>query len=181
MANYTKEEKARHNGVDTSLWDNDCPRIQVPEGWQDHQHTQQIVRKYLNNDFCFYIFHNRSVIIYLTEEERKVLFSDVPGAWTYLFISHTCLGTCLDIKIRKMNDYEGRTEGLMKVNGGSFDVCCDTYISTVKFLTCTDDHKSVILDNSTVERSVIEALAVKYSGFKNLSNIGIEYALKKNK
>lgn len=178
-ANATKEEKARHNGVDTSMWGNDCPRMEVPEGWQDHQHTQQLIRKYLTNDIAFYDFQHRLVILYLTEEEEKMIMQPVDGASKYFFIDQTCLGTCLDVRLRKIGDYEGREEGRMIVNGGSYDVARNSFISAVKILNCTDDRKTVVLPNSTVERSVIEAMAIQDKDFRFLSGIGIEYALSK--
>lgn len=176
-ANATKEEKARHNGVDTSRWGNDAPRIAVPEGWQDHQHTQQLIRKYLTNDAATYIFNNRSILLFLTEEEEKALYRE-DGVNKFLYIYQTCLGLCLDIRLRKLNDYDGIDDnGKMKVNGGAYDVCGNSFVSSVKILTCTDDRQSVILKNMTVERTKIESLAISDKDFRFLSNIGIEYVL----
>lgn len=176
-ANATKEEKARHNGVDTSRWNNDCPRIAVPEGWQDHQGTQQIVRKYLTNDVATYLFFNRCVLLFLTADEQKALAHE-NGLNKFLYINQNCLGLCLDVRLRKLNDYDGIDDnGKMKANGAAYDVCGNSFVSSVKILTCTEDRQSVILKNMTVERKEIETLAIKDNDFRFLSNIGIEYAL----
>ena len=176
-ANATKEEKARHNGVDTSRWNNDCPRIAVPEGWQDHQGTQQIVRKYLTNDVATYLFNNRCILLFLTADEQNVLAYE-DGLHKFPYINQTCLGLCLDVRLRKLNDYDGLDDnGKMKVNGAAFDVCGNSFVSSVRILTCTEDRQSVILQNMTVERKEIETLAISDKDFRFLSNIGIEYAL----
>lgn len=176
-ANATKEEKARHNGVDTSRWNNDCPRIAVPEGWQDHQGTQQIVRKYFTNNIATYMFANRCILLYLTAEEQKALAHE-DGINKFPYIDQTCLGLCLDVRLRKLNDYDGIDDnGRMQLNGAAYDVMGNSFVSSVKVLTCTDDRQNVVLNSMTVERSKIETLALKDKNFRSLSNIGMEYAL----
>lgn len=106
----TKEEKARHNGVDTSRWGNDNPRIAVPEGMEDHQHTQQLVRLYLNNDNSFYIFSGNKVLVFLTEKELQTSKVDeVIDGWyvsTYLRVGMTFKGLCLNWHVRKIGIYD---------------------------------------------------------------------------
>lgn len=174
-ANATKEEKARHNGVNTSRWNNDCPRIAVPEGWQDHQGTQQLIRKYLTNDVATYIFANRCILLFLTVDEQKAI-SHENGINKFPYINQTFLGLCIDIRLRKLNDYEGIDDnGKMSVNGAAYDVNGNAFASSVKILTCTDDRQTVILQHMTIERAKIEELASKDKDFRFLSNIGIEH------
>jgi hypothetical protein len=108
-AGASKEEKARHNGVDTSRWGNDCPRIAVPEGWQDHQHTQQLIRKYIGNDFAVLNFKKRQLVVFLTDEERKAIcpVEDKVAVSKYLYINETALGLCLEVRVRELNDRSG--------------------------------------------------------------------------
>lgn len=82
----TKQEKASHNGVDTSRWGNDAPRIAVPEGWQDHQHTQQLIRKYLKNDDVHFDIEKRRLTIFVSQEEWNTMFS-VPSYSSYITTS----------------------------------------------------------------------------------------------
>lgn len=181
-ADASKEAKARHNGVDTSKWGNDTPRIEVPEGWQDHQYTQQLVRKYFANSFVYYDFTKRLAILYLTEEEIQVLRSE-ERVNKHLFINQTCLGICLDVHIRKsFFDHSDLPEkGEMVVNGCSYDVKNFPFISSVSIQICTPDHKGVLLsEDLTVSRAAIEELASKESDFRFLSSVGIKYALEKN-
>ena len=111
-AGASKEEKARHNGVDTSRWGNDCPRIAVPEGWQDHQHTQQLIRKYIGNDFAVLNFKKRQLVVFLTDEERKAICptDDKVAVNKYLYINETFLGLCLEVRVREINDRSGIDE-----------------------------------------------------------------------
>lgn len=117
-AGASKEEKARHNGVDTSRWGNDCPRIAVPAGWEDHQHTQQLIRKYITNDFAMLNFKNKQLIVILTDEEREAVscydYNMENGVWKsirkYLYLNQTALGLCIEVRIRKDEDREPMPE-----------------------------------------------------------------------
>lgn len=104
-ANATKEEKARHNGVDTSRWGNDAPRIAVPEGWEDHQHTQQLIRKYLRNDDVLFDIEKRTLTILVTQEEWDTMFA-VPSYKEY----HTCENEKYAYDIEFRNDGNFKTD-----------------------------------------------------------------------
>ena len=164
-AGASKEEKARHNGVETSRWGNDCPRIAVPEGWQDHQHTQQLIRKYLNNDFVLYNIASREAIFFVTEEEILLCQSAIKDVAPnqhvrlYQYVNKTCLGWCLDINIRENDDNtEVPADGRIDRCDGRVK---DSFIDRVFFLKCDADRRNVILGYEkekqiTVNRSVIE-------------------------
>ena len=111
-AGASKEEKARHNGVDTSRWGNDCHRIAVPEGWEDHQHTQQLIRKYISNKFVVLDFKKKQLVVFLTEEDRKVVcpVDNKVAVNKYLYVNQTYLGLCLEVRVRKLNDRSGIDE-----------------------------------------------------------------------
>lgn len=118
-AGASKEEKARHNGVDTSRWGNDCPRIAVPDGWEDHQHTQQLVRKYLDNSFVYYDFAMSRLTLSLTKEEHKVLHNWLEnGRWVvrkHICINRTFKGLCIEVRVRKPEEeWDDDKNGLFK-------------------------------------------------------------------
>ena len=126
-ASASKEEKARHNGVDTSRWCNDCPRIAVPEGWEDHQHTQQLIRKYLDNSFAAYDFGRRRLVLWLTEDEQKALHNWLKNGWWVvrkrIFINQTAR-LCLEVRVRKPDEeWDDNKDGLfVDYNGGIWRV-----------------------------------------------------------
>ena len=189
-ADATKQEKASHNGVDTSRWGNDCPRIKVPEGWQDHQYTQQLIRKYLNNDFVCYNIASREAIFFVTEEEIHLCqsaISDVaPNQQVklYQYVNMTSLGWCLDIQIRDNDDKsevsdDGRIDRCDgRVNG--------SFIGRVYFLKCDAERKKVILGYKkekqvTVDKSVVENVFLhsKSGEVGGLTDYGWIYWLKR--
>lgn len=139
-AGASKEEKARHNGVDTSRWGNDCPRIAVPEGWQDHQYTQQLIRKYLDNSFASYDFKRRRLVLWLTEDEQEALHDLLDnGCWVVrkrVFINQTALGLCLEVRVRKPDEeWDDDNKGLFTdYNGGIWRVNSSIF-SEVEILT----------------------------------------------
>lgn len=127
-AGASKEEKARHNGVDTSHWGNDCPRIAVPEGWEDHQHTQQLIRKYLDNSFAAFNFKSKRLMLFLTEEEQQALNNWLEnGHWVvrkHICINNTFKGLCLEVRVRKPDEeWDDNKDGLfVDYNGGIWRV-----------------------------------------------------------
>lgn len=139
-AGASKKEKARHNGVDTSRWGNDCPRIEVPDGWQDHQYTQQLIRKYLDNSFATYDFKRRRLVLWLTEDEKKALRDLLDnGCWVVrkrVFINQTALGLCLEVRVRKPDEeWDDDDKGLFTdYNGGIWRVNSSIF-SEVEILT----------------------------------------------
>ena len=138
--NATKEEKARHNGVDTSRWGNDCPRIAVPDGWEDHQHTQQLIRKYLDNSFASFDFKNKRLTLLLTEDEQKALHNWLEnGRWIvhkHICINDTFKGLCLEVRIRKPDEkWDDDEHGLLyDYNGGVYHVHSNIF-HQVKIIT----------------------------------------------
>lgn len=72
------------NEVDTSRWGNNIPRIEIPEGWQDHQNTQQLIRKYLCNDDIQFDIEKRLLTIFVTQEEWDTMFC-VPSHSSFKF------------------------------------------------------------------------------------------------
>lgn len=138
--NSTKEEKARHNGVDTSLWGNDCPRINVPDGWEDHQHTQQLIRKYLDNSFASFDFRSNRLTLLLTEEERQALRPWIENGRLIvdkrIYINNTFKGLCLEVRVRKSyKEWEDDKDGLfVDYNGGVYRVNSSIF-QEVKIIT----------------------------------------------
>ena len=132
-AGASKEEKARHNGVDTSRWGNDCPRIEVPDGWEDHQYTQQLIRKYLNNSFASYDFSKMRLTLSLTKDEQQALHNWIENGHfvvdKYIFINKTFKGLCLEVRIRKPDDEEivGEKGQFVDYNGGIYRVNSDVF------------------------------------------------------
>lgn len=137
----TKEEKARHNGVDTSRWGNDCPRIAVPNGWEDHQHTQQLIRRYLDNSFSSYDFGKRRLTLFLTEDEQQALCDWLEnGHWVvrkYIFINQTARGLCLEVRIRKPNEevVSNYETGLFRDYNGGIHIVNSSIFREVEILT----------------------------------------------
>lgn len=151
----TKEEKARHNGVDTSRWGNDCPRIAVPEGLEDHQFTQQLVRLYLNNENSFYIFSGNKVLVFLTEKEYLPYFVDAVNVGgrvtTHLRVGMTFCGVCLNWHIRKeyKNEVPVPEEGY--IDPGSSSVKnFNGLIKELEIYRCSDDRKNVIFNDGGI-------------------------------
>ena len=132
-AGASKEEKARHNGVDTSRWGNDCPRIEVPDGWEDYQYTQQLIRKYLNNSFASYDFSKMRLTLSLTKDEQQALHNWIEnGHWVVrkrIYINRTFKGWCIEVRIRKPEeDNFGDNAGIFEdYNGGIYRVNHDVF------------------------------------------------------
>lgn len=163
-ADATKQEKAGHNGVDTSRWGNDCPRIAVPEGWEDHQYTQQLIRKYLDNSFAAFDFKKKRLTLFLTEEEKQALRDWLEKCcWVVrkrIFINQTALGLCLEVRIRKpdegwdnddkglFTDYNG---GIWYVNSSVFEEVEILTREEVSAQTKVVDVKDYILRCNSVE------------------------------
>lgn len=139
-AGASKEEKARHNGVDTSRWGNDCPRIEVPDGWEDHQHTQQLIRRYLDNSFASYDFGRRRLVLWLTKDEQKALHNWLKNGWLVVrkrvFINQTARGLCLEVRVRKPDEeWDDDDKGLFTDYNGSIWRVNSSIFNEVKILT----------------------------------------------
>lgn len=167
----TKEEKARHNGVDTSRWGNDTPRIAVPEGMEDHQHTQQLVRLYLNNDNSFYIFSGNKVLVFLTEKELQTSKVDeVIDGWyvsTYLRVGMTFKGLCLNWHVRKIGIYDDIPEEGYIDPGSSSVKNFNSLIKELEIYRCSDDRKNVIFyDGGIADRQEFIETCVKQNDIR---------------
>ena len=73
--NYTKKEMAAHNGVDTRFWGNKLPKLEnIPEGWDDHMHTQQLCRKPLDLSTLKVEYRNGFLVCYFDVSEEEYNF-----------------------------------------------------------------------------------------------------------
>lgn len=173
----TKEEKARHNGVDTSRWGNNCPRIAVPEGFEDHQYTQQLVRLYLNNDNSFYIFNGNKVLVFLTEKEwiPAVINTDEGELRIYRRVAMTFCGLCLNFHIRKSYLDEVPEEGYIDPGDGRVNF---GMIKEMAFYECSDDRKKIILGKTQIDRQEFINQCIKSKDIRFTEARWLEY--KKN-
>lgn len=157
-ANATKEEKARHNGVDTSRWGNDAPRIAVPEGWQDHQYTQQLIRKYLHNDDVSFDIEKRTLTIFVTREEYDTMFA-VPSYSSFKYGE------------KYAEDIEFKNDGKFVENWGLCDMMkCSVALSRTTLGFCINKY---ILREYNEGDVLIKARAEEY--MRN-SNFKYDYA-----
>ena len=73
--NYTKKEMAAHNGVDVRFWGNKLPKLEnIPEGWDDHMHTQQLCRKSLDLSTIKVEYRNGFLVCYIDVSEEDYNF-----------------------------------------------------------------------------------------------------------
>lgn len=92
-----QKEMAAHNGVDVSYWGNNPAKIQVPQGWEDHQHTQQLIRKYLTDDKILFSIEQKKLEITISEEEFSILSPRGHRAeFCNLGVRATAQGFCLE-------------------------------------------------------------------------------------
>lgn len=192
-AGASKEEKARHNGVDTSRWGNDCPRVEVPDGWEDHQHTQQLIRKYLDNSFASYDFSKMRLTLSLTKDEQQALHNWIENGHCVvrkrIYINRTFKGWCIEVRIRKPEDdnfgdnagiFEDYNGGINRVNSDVFseveiltreETSLETKVIEIKenYLRCNSF--DVIVEPITIEgKTVSEFLLYR----KDIENKGIK-------
>lgn len=73
--NYIQNEMATHNGVDVRFWGNKLPKLEkIPQGWDDHMHTQQLCRKSLDLSTIKVEYRNGILVCYLYVSEEDYNF-----------------------------------------------------------------------------------------------------------
>ena len=184
--NATKKQKAQHNGVDVSRWDNTCPRIAVPEGWEDHQHTQQLIRKYMNNDFIFLNIATGEALVYVTQREAELCRNGIEHTdqgWVhiYQYINETFKGFCLEIHPREFSDSsEIKEEGRIRSDGS----VRNSFIKRVYFMKTNKKGEVIFLKNDeqfSIKKSIVEKIFIKNKSetFCGLSDYGWRDLLKR--